>query len=125
MPAFEPNPTNASTNTTDFAQPGNTAARNASNDSPPAFDANTTRARRIATRPACVIAAYHTPAVRTAGRSRCSASTSTNDVSAINSHSTRNVVTLPAKGTHTIAATNNGSIACDVREPAPWSSPLV
>ncbi len=73
------------------------------------------------TNPRCVIAAYQSPAVRTAGLRRCSASTSSSDDSAINSHSTRNVDALPATGTISRVHTNSGKLACTLRPDKPWA----
>ena len=57
---------------------------------------------------------------RTAGRAaRCSATTSSSEVNAISSQHTRNVATLAATGTSSIAATNSGSTACAPRPSRP------
>ena len=66
----------------------------------------------MATSPRCVITAYQRPACATAGRLRCSATTSSSEVSAISSQHSSSVPTLAATGTSSIAVTNSGSTAC-------------
>ena len=73
----------------------------------------------MATIPMWVMTAYHRPACATSGRRRCSAITSSNEVSAISSQQSRNVPTLAATGTSIIAVTNNGSTACTPRPSSP------
>jgi len=126
MPALEPNPAKINTNTSDRVPRDRSAApaRSAANDSPPAAAANTTNPSRIATAPAWVMAPYHKPASRTERRSRCSASTSTREVSAISSQSTSSVLTLAAAGTSSIVATNSGNTACAVRDAAASTCPV-
>ena len=83
----------------------------ASKESPLLRLARSMKASRMATRPRWVMAPYHWPAARTAGLSRCSASTSRSDESAISSHRKRNVDALPADGTMSKVQTNRGKPA--------------
>ena len=122
-PALDPNPTKISTNTNPRSPGGSDPARSAWNVSPPAAAAKESSPIRIATRPRWVITAYHVPAPATAGRLACSASTSSSDVSAINSHSTRNVDTLAAHGTSSSVQANSGSTACTPRPLGPCPCP--
>jgi hypothetical protein len=89
------------------------------NESPPARDASTTSASRIATNPTWVIAAYQCAAVRTAALWRCSASTKSSEDSAMSSQSTSNVDALPAAGTISRLHTNKGYVACTARPDKP------
>src|SRR5512139_331051 len=77
---------------------------------------------RRAMNPAWVMAAYQTAAGRTCSLWRCSVITSNSDVTAINSHTARNVGTLPAAGTNSIEAANTGSTPIAARDDGPWPS---
>ena len=94
---------------------GARAARTAAKESPRAGAASTSSPIRIATNPRWVITAYQRPADATAARRRCSATTSSSEVSAISSQHTSNVATLPATGTSSSDTTNSGSTACTPR----------
>ncbi|CNH00133.1 Uncharacterised protein [Mycobacterium tuberculosis] len=89
--------------------PGGTRCRSANRSAPPAAD-NTISPIRMAAKPNWVIAAYSSAAERTCGRV-CSVRTNTNEVTAINSHPSRNVDTEAAAGTSSMAATNVGTMA--------------
>lgn len=120
-PALDVNAAATSTNTSPRSV-GDTPcapARRAAKVSPPACAAKTENptSRRIS--PRWVITAYQAPACRTEARSRCSASTSSSEPSAISSHSTRNVDTDAATGTRTKVSANSGSTPCAVRDPSP------
>ena len=117
IPAFDPNPIPVATKTSP-ATVGDSplaASLSAGNDPSTAFAENTSSPTMMATRPRWVITAYQRPARATAGRLRCSATTSSNEVSAINSQHSRKVPTLPATGTSIIAVTNSGSVVCTSR----------
>lgn len=75
----------------------------------------------MATRPRWVITAYQRPALATSGRRRCSATTSSSEVSAISSQTSSSVPTLAASGTSIMASTNSGSTACTPRASNPCS----
>src|SRR3954447_7255506 len=118
-PAFDPKPANSTTNTNEPSPGARCAPRRVVKLSPPAAAAYTVRATSRATNPSWVITAYHQPASRTAGPRRWSATTRISEVSAISSHSTRNVETPAAHGTSTSAAAKTGSAARTPRPPGP------
>lgn len=60
-------------------------ARSAANASPPVWAANRANPASISTSPRCVITAYQRSACRSEARSRCSASTSQREASAVSS----------------------------------------
>ena len=110
MPAFEPNPTTASTKALPRTQAGRCADRAAmaANDWLPVWVARSTRPTRRAAAPNWVITAYHWAAEATSERRRWSTRTSRSEVTAISSHRNRNVVTLDAAGTRKSVVTNSG-----------------
>ena len=122
MPAFEANPIKVSANTSPavVGESVVAATRNAGNESLSACPVSTSSPIRMATNPRWVITAYQRAADATSARWLCSASTSSSEVSAISSQHTRNVPTLPAAGTSSMAATNSGSVACTQRPSRPW-----
>jgi hypothetical protein len=119
MPALEPNPTRHSTNTSPAVAGEWVAFRTAANESSAAVPASTSSPMRIAANPTWVITAYHRPADTTSARRPCSASTSSNDASAISSQHTSRVPILPAAGTSSIATTKTGNAACTARPSNP------
>src|SRR5450631_1230026 len=122
MPAFDPNPTTASTK----APPRTPAARcpdlavMAANDWLPAWVARRTSPTTSAAAPNWVITAYHWPADATSGRRRWSTRTRSREVIAISSHRNRNVVTFDAAGTRSRVVTNMGRTHDAVRLERPW-----
>jgi hypothetical protein len=87
---------------------------------PPAWAASRSRENRIAAAPTWVITAYHSAALRVAWLRRWSTSTSSSEVRAMSSHSTRKVATLPAAGTSSMVVTNSGRTTETVRVESPW-----
>src|SRR5579859_1181152 len=116
-PHLEPKPTSVNTRTSVRVADGIVPvfAIRAVNVSAPRADADhTSKPTSNARNPSCVITAYSSPAARTLG-SRWELSTSTSELTAINSQPSRNVVIDPASATSNIAATNTGSSSNEIR----------
>ena len=121
-PAFEPNPTTASTNAverTQGARCGPWAAITAK-DWLPERSASSTNAKSNAAAPNWVITPYHWPARWTSSRTRWSASTNSSDVTAMSSHKNKKVPTADAAGTSSRVVTKRGSTHDPVRLESPW-----
>src|SRR5512140_2368391 len=99
-PAFEPNATSASTNTTSRAagERREAPARRSANVVASGDGAISQNIGSSTTSPRCVIATYQSAACRVSGSS-LSVSTRKYDATAINSHASTNVKMFPAAGT--------------------------
>ena len=113
MPAFEPNPTTASTKALLRTQAGRCADLRGDDGErlAPGRVASSTRPTSNAAAPNWVITAYHWPAGCTSDAARWSTRTSRSDVTAISSHRNKNVVTLDAAGTSSRVVTKSGQDA--------------
>ena len=112
-PAFDPNPATVNTNTAIRAPSG---TRRQGREPVGRHRPPTTPSARSGWPRTRAGSSPHTTAPPSATSGRvCSASTSTSEASAINSHASRNVVTDAAAGTSSIAATNSGNTASGTR----------